>query len=123
MTGTGTVLLVEDEEAVRRFAVRALERQGYKVLEAGTGTEALAVMEEHGDTVDLVVSDIVMPEMDGPTLLKELRRRNSTIKIIFISGYAEDALKSLSGGEEFSFLAKPFQLKELVATVKEAIGR
>ena len=123
MTGTGTVLLVEDEEAVRRFAVRALERQGYKVYEAGTGTEALAVMEEHGDSVDLVVSDIVMPEMDGPALLKELRRRNSAIKIIFISGYAEDALKSLSGGEEFSFLPKPFQLKELVATVKEAIGR
>ncbi len=123
MTGSGTVLLVEDEEAVRRFASRALTRQGYQVLEAGTGAEALEVMQEAGDTVDLVVSDIVMPEMDGPTLLKTLRKTNPELKIIFISGYAEDALKSLEEDEEFSFLPKPFQLKELVATVKEAIEK
>ncbi len=123
MTGSGTVLLVEDEEAVRRFASRALSRQGYEVLEAGTGAEALEVMAEAGGIVDLVVSDIVMPEMDGPTLLKALRRSNPELKIIFISGYAEDALKSLDGGEEFSFLPKPFQLKELVATVKETIEK
>ncbi|MEZ5773770.1 MAG: response regulator [Hyphomicrobiaceae bacterium] len=122
LTGTGTVLLVEDEEAVRRIAARALARQGYQVLEAGTGAEALDVLAEHDGRVDLVVSDIVMPEMDGPTLLKALRKVNPEMKIIFISGYAEDALKSLEGGEEFQFLPKPFQLKELVAVVKETLG-
>ena len=76
LTGSGTVLLVEDEEAVRSFAVRALQSRGYNVFEAATGAEALEIMEEHGADVDLVVSDVVMPEMDGPTLLKELRAQN-----------------------------------------------
>ena len=123
LTGQGTVLLVEDEDAVRRFAVRALQRQGYEVLEAGSGIEALEVMDKSTRAPDLVVSDIVMPEMDGPALLKELRRRNPGIKIIFMSGYAEEALKSLDGGEEFVFLPKPFQLKELLAAVKETMAR
>jgi two-component system cell cycle sensor histidine kinase/response regulator CckA len=123
LTGTGTVLLVEDEEAVRRFAARALTRQGYQVLEAGSGAEALEVMAGHSGTIDLVLSDVVMPEMDGPRLLKELRKQRPDLKIVFISGYAEDALKSLSGNEEFSFLAKPFQLKDLVAAVKDAMER
>jgi two-component system cell cycle sensor histidine kinase/response regulator CckA len=123
LTGSGTVLLVEDEEAVRRFAVRALTRQGYNVLEAGSGAEALDVIAAHDGTIDLVLSDVVMPEMDGPTLLKELRKTHPDLKIIFISGYAEEALKSLEGGEEFAFLPKPFQMAELVATVKEVMQR
>jgi two-component system cell cycle sensor histidine kinase/response regulator CckA len=76
LTGTGRVLLVEDEVEVRQFAVRALKRQGYQVLEAADGVEALEVMEANAGTVDIVVSDVVMPEMDGPTLFKELRMRN-----------------------------------------------
>ncbi|MFO1171566.1 MAG: response regulator [Hyphomicrobiaceae bacterium] len=123
LTGTGTVLLVEDEEAVRRFAVRALTRQGYNVLEAGSGAEALDVIAAHDGTIDLVLSDVVMPEMDGPALLKELRKTHPDLKIIFISGYAEEALKSLEGGEEFAFLPKPFQMAELVAAVKEVMQR
>jgi two-component system cell cycle sensor histidine kinase/response regulator CckA len=123
LTGTGTVLLVEDEEAVRRFAARALTRQGYRVLEAGSGAEALDVIAGHAGTIDLVLSDVVMPEMDGPTLLKELRKQYPDLRIVFISGYAEDALKTLSANEEFSFLPKPFQLKDLVAAVKDAIER
>ena len=119
LTGTGTVLLVEDEESVRRFAARALRRQGYAVLEAGNGQEALDVKAAHSGVVDLVVSDIVMPEMDGPTLLKELRKSNPDLKIIFMSGYADDALSTLDGGEEFAFLSKPFQLTDLVSAVKE----
>ncbi|MEC9367620.1 MAG: response regulator [Pseudomonadota bacterium] len=122
LTGTGTVLLVEDEEAVRTFAARALASRGYKVLEAGTGTEALEVMEDHGGEVDLVVSDVVMPEMDGPTLLKELRKTNRDLKIIFISGYAEDAFKkNLEAKEQFVFLPKPFSLKQLAEAVKETL--
>jgi two-component system cell cycle sensor histidine kinase/response regulator CckA len=123
LTGTGTVLLVEDEEAVRRFAARALARQGYQVLEAASGTEALEVIAGHAGTIDLVLSDVVMPEMDGPTLLKELRKQHRDLKIIFISGYAEEALKSLEGDEDFAFLPKPFQLKDLVAAVKDAMER
>ena len=123
LTGTGTVLLVEDEESVRRFAARALRRQGYAVLEAGNGLEALDVKAAHNGTVDLVVSDIVMPEMDGPTLLKELRKTNPDLKIIFMSGYADDALSSLDGGEEFAFLSKPFQLTDLVSAVKELMSQ
>ena len=123
LTGSGTVLLVEDEESVRRFAARALRRQGYAVLEAGNGQEALEVKAAHNGTIDLVVSDIVMPEMDGPTLLKELRKTNAGLRFIFMSGYADDALSSLDSGEEFAFLSKPFQLTELVTAVKELMSR
>ncbi|ODA68898.1 Blue-light-activated protein [Methyloligella halotolerans] len=121
LTGRGTVLLVEDEDAVRSFAARALGQRGYNVLEAGTGAEALEVFNEHDGEVDLVVSDVVMPEMDGPTLLKELRRDHPDLRIIFMSGYAEDAFKrNLDEGEAFMFIQKPFDLKQLAAAVKEA---
>ena len=81
-------------------------------------------MDEHGDEIDLVVSDVVMPEMDGPTLKKELRARNPKLKIIFVSGYAEDAFKrSLDGPtDDFHFLSKPFDLRELAAKVKDVIS-
>ena len=122
LTGRGTVLLVEDEDAVRSFAARALGQRGYKVLEATTGAEALEVFTNHQGEVDLVVSDVVMPEMDGPTLMKKLRRERPDLKIIFISGYAEDAFrKHLTENEDFMFLQKPFDLKELAAAVKAAL--
>ncbi len=123
LTGSGTVLLVEDEEAVRSFAARALIARGYNVLEAGSGVEALEVMEENNGHIDLVVSDVVMPEMDGPTLLSELRKTNPDMKIIFISGYAEEAFsKNLDEDEKFAFLPKPFSLKQLAAAVKDALA-
>ena len=122
LTGRGTVLLVEDEDAVRSFAVRALQQRGYDVLEAATGVEALEVLSRHDGDVDLVVSDVVMPEMDGPTLLKKLRSERPDIKIIFISGYAEDSFsRNLPENEDFMFLQKPFGLKELAAAVKAAL--
>ena len=123
LTGRGTVLLVEDEEAVRAFAARALASRGYTVIQAASGTEALARIDGNIDGIDLVVSDVVMPEMDGPTLLKELRRRRPELKVIFVSGYAEEAFKkNLPDGESFVFLPKPFSLKELVAAVKETMA-
>jgi len=123
LTGTGRVLLVEDEDGVRNFAMRALQRQGYEVLTASTGVEALEVMAAHDGQVDLVVSDVVMPEMDGPTLLKELRKSKPDLKIIFVSGYADDVFKkSLDANEEFTFLPKPFTLSQLANKVKEALG-
>ena len=121
-TGQGTVLLVEDEEGLRGLNARGLTSRGYTVCEASNGVEAIALIEA-GQHVDLVVSDVVMPEMDGPTLLKELRRRDPNLKIIFVSGYAEEAFaKNLPEGGQFAFLAKPFTLKQLVAAVKETMG-
>ena len=90
LTGHGIILLVEDEEGLRALNARGLASRGYTVLEASNGVEAIEVLEKQG-SVDLVVSDVVMPEMDGPTLLKELRRRDPAVKIIFVSGYAEEA--------------------------------
>ncbi len=124
LTGAGRVLLVEDEDSVRNFAARALKRQGYEVFEASTGREALDVMDREQDRVDIVVSDVVMPEMDGPTLLKQLRGRNSDVKVIFISGYPDEVFKkSLDPAEQFAFLAKPFTLPQLAAKVKEELAR
>jgi len=124
LTGSATILLVEDEEAVRAFAARALLSRGYKVHEASSGVEALEVMQETGGKIDLVVSDVVMPELDGPSLLRELRKTRPELKIIFVSGYAEDAFKkNLPEGEKFNFLPKPFSLKQLAVAVKETLGR
>ncbi|MGE3829625.1 MAG: cell cycle histidine kinase CckA [Parvibaculaceae bacterium] len=124
LTGKGTILLVEDEDAVRAFAARALVSRGYTVLEASSGEAALAIVAEKGkDKIDLVLSDVVMPEMDGPTLLKELRKQGVTAKVIFISGYAEDAFeKNLSDESDFAFLPKPFSLKQLAEAVKDVMG-
>ena len=123
LTGNATILLVEDEEAVRAFAARALASRGYTVHEASTGAEALEVMAEVNSKIDLVVSDVVMPEMDGPTLLRELRKTQPDLKIIFVSGYAEDAFKkNLPENEQFNFLPKPFSLKQLATTVKETLA-
>ncbi len=123
LTGVGRVLLVEDEDVVRNFAARALSRQGYEVLEAGTGMEALEVMERENHRVDLVVSDVIMPEMDGPTLLKELRKTNPALKFIFVSGYPDDAFKkTLDDNQEYAFLPKPFTLPQLAAKVKEQLA-
>ena len=122
LTGQGAILLVEDEEAVRAFASRALASRGYTVLEAESGVDALRVVEEAGGKIDLIVSDVIMPEMDGPTMLAELRKRGLMTKIIFVSGYADDAFqKNLPEGQEFTFLPKPFSLKQLIETVKGAM--
>ena len=122
LTGEGKILLVEDEEGLRALNARGLASRGYTVLEASNGVEAIEVLEREGH-VDLVVSDVVMPEMDGPTLLKELRRRDPDLKVIFVSGYAEEAFaKNLPSNEQYAFLAKPFTLKQLVAEVKKTIA-
>jgi two-component system, cell cycle sensor histidine kinase and response regulator CckA len=123
LTGTGRVLLVEDEVEVRQFAVRALKRQGYQVLEAADGVEALDLMAENEGMIDIVVSDVVMPEMDGPALFKELRKRNPSIKVIFVSGYPNEAFRESMGSDDFAFLPKPFSLPQLAAKVKEELAK
>jgi two-component system cell cycle sensor histidine kinase/response regulator CckA len=122
LTGQGTILLVEDEDGLRSLNARGLRSRGYSVIEAANGVEAMEALEQKNGAVDLVVSDVVMPEMDGPTLLKEMRGRNPDLKIIFVSGYAEDAFeKSLPENQQFAFLPKPFTLAQLVAAVKETM--
>src|SRR6201991_2968019 len=122
LTGQGTILLVEDEDGLRSLNARGLRSRGYSVIEASNGVEAMEALEQKNGAVDLVVKDVVMPEMDGPTLLKAMRARNPDLKIIFVSGYAEDAFeKSLPENQQFAFLPKPFTLAQLVAAVKETM--
>jgi two-component system, cell cycle sensor histidine kinase and response regulator CckA len=123
LTGTGRVLLVEDEDGVRGFAVRALQRQGYEVLEAISGVEALDVMAAEGGKIDLVVSDVIMPEMDGPTMYNEMIKTYPGLKIIFMSGYPSDAFdKTLDPKASFAFLQKPVNLVQLATKVKEVLA-
>jgi two-component system cell cycle sensor histidine kinase/response regulator CckA len=125
-TGQGTILLVEDEEGLRGLNARGLTSRGYTVLQAANGLEAVEAFDSYFGKIDLVVSDVVMPEMDGPTLLTKLRSRDPGVKIIFVSGYAEEAFeKNLPEGEEYkyNFLAKPFTLKQLVGAVKETMSK
>ncbi len=122
LSGSATVLLVEDEDAVRMGGLRALQSRGYTVHEASSGAEALEVYDELEGKIDIVVSDVVMPEMDGPTLLTELRKRQPDICFVFVSGYAEDAFaKNLPEDAKFGFLPKPFSLKQLATVVKEML--
>jgi two-component system cell cycle sensor histidine kinase/response regulator CckA len=122
LSGSATVLLVEDEDAVRMGGMRALTSRGYTVHEASSGVEALEIYRELEGRIDIVVSDVVMPEMDGPTLLGELRKIDPNIKFIFVSGYAEDAFaRNLPAEAKFGFLPKPFSLKQLATVVKEVL--
>jgi two-component system, cell cycle sensor histidine kinase and response regulator CckA len=122
LTGAGTVLLVEDEDAVRLFGARALRNKGYKVVEAKTGDSALDIVREMGGEIDLMITDVVMPQMDGTTLIREARKLFPNLKIVCISGYAEEQFRqNLEGFENVHFLPKPFSLDQLAAKAKEAM--
>ncbi|MEQ8449601.1 MAG: ATP-binding protein [Nitratireductor sp.] len=122
LSGSATVLLVEDEDAVRMGGMRALTSRGYTVHEATSGLEALEIFKELDGKIDIVVSDVVMPEMDGPTLLGELLKIQPDIRFVFVSGYAEDAFaKNLPEEAKFGFLPKPFSLKQLATVVKDML--
>lgn len=123
ITGSGTILLVEDEDAVRMFSSRALRDKGYKVIEASNGEAALDFIRKESEQIDLVITDVVMPKMDGPTLMENIKVHKPTIKVIFISGYTEDSFReSLANNDKVHFLPKPFNLKELAYKVKEVLG-
>ncbi|KXJ56804.1 MAG: hybrid sensor histidine kinase/response regulator [Thalassospira sp. Nap_22] len=122
LTGTGAILLVEDEDAVRTFGARALRSKGYDVLEANNGDNALEVLNNTDKVIDLVISDVVMPGIDGPTLIRMLREKKPELKVIFISGYAEDTYRDeLDEENGVHFLPKPFSLKDLATKVKEVL--
>ncbi|MCZ6638194.1 MAG: ATP-binding protein [Alphaproteobacteria bacterium] len=122
LSGVGTVLLVEDEDAVRLFGARALRNKGYKVLEAKNGKTALEVLGDADDPIDLVISDVVMPELDGPALVNAVREQYPDMKVIFISGYAEDQFReSIERQSDIHFLPKPFSLEQLAGKVKDVL--
>jgi two-component system cell cycle sensor histidine kinase/response regulator CckA len=119
--GSGTVLLVEDEPMVRAVAERALTRHGYQVITADNGEEALEQLAkvEH---IDLLISDVVMPGMDGPTVVREARKSRPDIKILFMSGYAEEQLRNSIDIENVNFLPKPFSVTDLAEAARRAMG-
>jgi two-component system cell cycle sensor histidine kinase/response regulator CckA len=119
--GSGTVLLVEDEPMVRSVAERALTRHGYKVITADNGDEALDVV-NRGDPIDLLISDVVMPGMDGPTMVREARKTRPELKILFMSGYAEEQLRKSIDIENVNFLPKPFSVTELAEAARRTVG-
>lgn len=123
LTGKGTILLVEDETPVRIFAGRALRNKGYTVLEADCAETAIEIMQQSGNEVEIIVTDVIMPGMTGPTMIEEITKQYPNVKVIFISGYAEDVFVSNYGSERsFNFLAKPFTLKQLASKIKEVAG-
>ena len=119
--GSGTVLLVEDEPMVRSVAERALTRHGYTVITADNGEDALAVLDS-GEEIALLISDVVMPGMDGPTMVREARKTRPDLKILFMSGYAEEQLRNSIDIEHVNFLPKPFSVTELAEAARRAVG-
>ncbi len=120
LTGSARILLVEDEDAVRTFSARALGNKGYHVADAPGGAAALQILAEGKFIPEVLVTDVMMPEMDGTTLAKQVKEKYPQIKIIFISGYAEDKFKEHLGADVY-FLPKPFTLKQLATKVKEVL--
>ncbi len=124
LTGAATILLVEDETPVRIFAARALRNKGYEVLETDSGESAIEVFKEHDGNIEVIITDVVMPGINGPSMVDELENRfpdrMKGTEIIFISGYAEDAfIDSYGTDREFNFLPKPFTLKQLASKIKQ----
>lgn len=122
LSGAGRILFVEDEAAVRGIAARLLRQRGYEVIEAADGEEALALAEEWAGQIDMMISDVIMPGLDGPSLLKKARQYLGDAPVMFISGYAESDFSDLLQDEKgVSFLPKPLDIKTLAERVKQEL--
>ncbi|MEM8854209.1 MAG: ATP-binding protein [Pseudomonadota bacterium] len=121
LTGSATLLIAEDEEAIRTFAARALTSKGYTVLTAASGLEAAEILAERGESIDLLLTDVIMPELDGPSLVRQVRQTWPALKVLFMSGYADGASVDELGDAQF--LPKPFTLKALAEAVKRELAR
>jgi two-component system cell cycle sensor histidine kinase/response regulator CckA len=122
LSGAGRILFVEDEAAVRGIAARLLRQRGYEVIEAADGEEALELAEQHAGTIDMMISDVIMPGLDGPALLKKARPFLGDAPVLFISGYAESDFSDLLQDEVgVSFLPKPLDIKTLAERVKQEL--
>jgi PAS domain S-box-containing protein len=122
--GTETILLAEDEDALRRAATRVLEKHGYRVLEAANGVEALQLFAEHESEIGLIVADVVMPTLGGPQLLRELHQAGKHVRVLFTSGYtARDVQETKALDPAFPFLAKPWTISDLLRQVREVLDQ
>lgn|GEM_PF-5031073 len=117
-----TILLVEDEDAVRMFEAHALKTRGYEVFEANNPLVAFKVLEEKGDEIDIIVTDVIMPEMTGPEMVEKVKKEYPKIKFLFTSGYTEDAL-SYFNDNNYHFLSKPFSLDKLVSMIEGIVAQ
>lgn len=123
MPGNETILLVDDDDAVRGVTRRVLERHGYVVLEARSGHHALSVCSEHGGPIHLILTDLVMPGEDGRRSAEHLVAARADVRILYMSGYEEaDVAGNVTPGPEAPFLAKPFTTAELLDKVREALA-
>jgi two-component system cell cycle sensor histidine kinase/response regulator CckA len=122
LSGAGRILFVEDEDAVRGVAARLLRARGYEVLEAEDGEKALEIAEANAGQIDLLISDVIMPGLDGPSLLKKARPYLGSAPVMFISGYAEAEFSELLEDEPgVTFLPKPIDIKSLAERVKQQL--
>ena len=122
--GATTILIVEDEESIRKLMSRMLQIQGYQTLEACDGVEALGLCEEYDGNINLIVTDIVMPKLTGKQLVQELRKNRQSFKVIFMSGYTgEEMMNGEDLGVEVAFIPKPFTAEVLAQKVKEVLDR
>jgi PAS domain S-box-containing protein len=120
--GSETILLVEDEDSVRQLVRETLESRGYRVLEAANGDAALALASDHPDTIHLIITDVVMPGLSGHELIQQLLPARPTVKVLYLSGYAQEAFATSAADAPKSFLQKPFTLQSLSRKVREILG-
>jgi two-component system, cell cycle sensor histidine kinase and response regulator CckA len=113
-----TILLVEDEPPIRRLVNTALSREGYEVVTASNGREACEIFDREADRIDLVITDMRMPEMDGADMIRELRQRRATVKVLCITGYHPNIPEDLSARA----LQKPFTREDLLKAVRAALA-
>ena len=124
LSGTETILVVEDEATVRGFTRTVLERQGYRVLDAEEGMEALRIASEFPDSIELMITDVVMPRMSGRELAERITALIPDLKVIFLSGYAEDAVAHHGVlDDNINFLAKPYNRDDLLTLIREVLDR
>jgi CheY-like chemotaxis protein len=122
LQGNETILVVEDEEPVRRLTANVLKRRGFRVLEACTGAEAKGVAAEHGGQIDLLLTDVVMPGISGRALAEAIRKAYPRMRVVLMSGYAEEIDVDRSAYVADAFLEKPFTATTLIQTIRQALG-
>ena len=122
-TGSETILVVEDQEAVRTLVREELEQRGYTVLEASGPREALKLLDDRAEQIDLLLTDVVMPEMSGPRLASQVQTRRPLIRVLYMSGYLEpDTADQIAAADRGAYLEKPFTPSEVAAAVRRALG-
>jgi two-component system, cell cycle sensor histidine kinase and response regulator CckA len=124
LTGTETILLVEDQHDVRRLMAEMLEKQGYRVLKAANGKEAAAACNKYEKEIDLLITDVIMPGINGPALAKKLTMLKPGMRILYVSGYTSNIIIHQGFLDpDVAFLQKPFSSSTLVAKVREVLSQ